>query len=255
MRHHLLSPEGELALSRLLRGQPLLAFDFDGTLAATVARPEAAQVSTAVAKRLKVLSARLPVAVVSGRAVSDVRQRLGFQPRFLVGNHGAEFEGQQPPDSGALDALRLTLQSQAVALRHAGVAVEDKGLSLALHYRLARDRVLARQQVDHLLGPLQPALRVFGGKLVVNVTAADAPDKAQAVQALVQRSGASAAFFAGDDVNDEPVFRAAPEHWLTLRVGRDAARTDARYFLDGPQEMALLLDRMLALSCAATPTA
>jgi hypothetical protein len=49
--------------------------------------------------------------------------------------------------------------------------------------------------------------------------------------------------FAGDDVNDEPVFARAPTHWLTLRVGRDAA-SRARFFLDSPAEMAMLLERL-----------
>lgn len=67
------------------------------------------------------------------------------------------------------------------------------------------------------------------------------------MQALVARVGATAAFFAGDDVNDEPVFASAPPHWLTLRVGRDDPGSRARFCLDGPQEMTLLLERVLAL--------
>ena len=62
----------------------------------------------------------------------------------------------------------------------------------------------------------------------------------------MSRSGACCAFFAGDDRNDEAVFASAPPDWLTLRVGRDDAASCARFFLDGPHEMAMLLDRMLA---------
>jgi trehalose-6-phosphatase len=80
---------------------------------------------------------------------------------------------------------------------------------------------------------------------VFNVSAADAPDKAGAVAELVQRAQAGAALFAGDDLNDEPVFAAAPAHWLTLKVGHNAAPTQARFCLAGPAEMALLLDRIL----------
>jgi trehalose 6-phosphate phosphatase len=53
--------------------------------------------------------------------------------------------------------------------------------------------------------------------------------------ALVARCGAACALFAGDDVNDEPVFVAAPPHWLTVRVGRDdRALARAYFFLDSP---------------------
>jgi len=59
------------------------------------------------------------------------------------------------------------------------------------------------------------------------------------------RSGASCAMFAGDDVNDEPVFASAPATWLTVRVGRDNVVSQAKFFLNSPDEMALLLERML----------
>jgi trehalose 6-phosphate phosphatase len=81
--------------------------------------------------------------------------------------------------------------------------------------------------------------------MVVNATAAGAPDKAHAVRALLARSGASCAVFAGDDVNDEPVFESAPPTWLTVRVGRDDPKSRAQFFLDSPNEVALLLERML----------
>ena len=249
---HLFTPAGEAALAAVLRLQPLMAFDFDGTLAPIVARPDDARISVALAARLKALASRLPVAIVTGRAVADVRERLGFQPQFIVGNHGAE-EDAAPADGGnladalasQLDGFRATLRAQADPLQAAGVVVEDKGLSIALHYRLSRDRAQAQQLITGLLTPEPAGLRLFAGKMVVNAVPADAPDKAQAVHALVARLGAAAAFFAGDDVNDEPVFVSAPAHWLTLRIGRDDPACRARFYLDGPQEMEMLLDRVL----------
>jgi trehalose 6-phosphate phosphatase len=250
---HLFTPEGEAALAAVLRLRPLMAFDFDGTLAPIVARPDDARIATAVATRLAALASRLPVAIVTGRAVADVRPRLGFEPRFIVGNHGAEAEPAAAASralSSALDGLRARLTAHAPELRSAGVQVEDKGLSIALHYRLSRDRVRAVQRIEEVLNPLPAGLRSFAGKMVINVVPADAPDKAQAVHALVTATGAAAAFFAGDDVNDEPVFAAAPPHWLTLRIGRDDPASVARFGLDGPHEMAMLLERVLAITAA-----
>jgi len=246
---HLFTPKGEAALAAVLRLQPLMAFDFDGTLAPIVARPDNARISIAVATRLKALSARLPVAIVTGRAVADVRERLGFEPQFIIGNHGAEGTAS-PATAGVradvLDRLRDTLTAHAGVLQAAGVAVEDKGLSLALHYRLSRDRERAQALITDLLQPEPAGLRIFAGKMVVNAVPADAPDKAQAVHALVAQLGAAAAFFAGDDVNDEPVFASAPAHWFTLRVGREAPASQARFCLEGPQEMAMLLEHVLS---------
>lgn len=245
---HLLAPAGRAALAALLHGRPLLAFDFDGTLAPIVATPGEARIGEAVASRLRRLAARLPVAIVSGRATADVRGRLGFEPQFVVGNHGAEDgldRDAAEARARALDALRSRLAREAGAIRGAGVAVEDKGQSIALHYRLATDRGAALALIHRLLTGAAPTLKVFGGKMVENVVAAGAADKAQAVITLVARCGADRAFFAGDDVNDEPVFVTAPADWLTVRIGRDDPRSRARFFLDSPAEMALALQAMI----------
>src|SRR5437868_14661834 len=146
----LFTPDGEAALAAVLRLRPLMAFDFDGTLAPVVARPEEARGSVAVASRLAALTARLPVAIVTGRSVADVRGRLGFEPRFIVGNHGAEealHDAAASRLAAPLDGLRALLQAHEAELRAAGVSVEDKGLSLALHYRLSRDRPRAQQLI------------------------------------------------------------------------------------------------------------
>jgi trehalose 6-phosphate phosphatase len=246
---HLFTPVGEAALAAVLRLQPLMAFDFDGTLAPIVARPDEARIPPAVAASLQALASRLPVAIITGRAVADVRERLGFEPQFIVGNHGAEADSDAATASILaipLDGLRATLRAHAGMLQAAGVVVEDKGLSIALHYRLSRDPARAQGLINDLLTPEPAGLRFFAGKMVVNAVAAVAPDKAQAVQLLVARLGAAAAFFAGDDVNDEPVFVSAPAHWLTVRIGCDEITSHAQFCLDGPEEMATLLERLLS---------
>lgn len=251
MMQHLFSPEGEAALALALQRRPLLAFDFDGTLTPIVARPNDARLSSAVATRLARLETYLPVAIITGRSVDDVRGRLRFTPRFIVGNHGAEdafgmaMSGQS--SEAAMARQRQRLRDHAAALDAVGVMVEDKGQSIALHYRLARDRQQAMQVIKDVLSECDDELHVFGGKMVVNVTSRNAPDKADALQEILRRSGAPCAIFAGDDVNDEPVFSAAPASWLTIRVGRDAIHSSARFFLDSPAEMAMLLARMISL--------
>lgn len=248
---HLFTLEGQAALARTMRARPLVTFDFDGTLAPIVARPDDARVPAELAQRLSLLASRLTVAVITGRRVADVRERLGFTPHHVFGNHGAE-EGVD--DSVALDAallaraldpLREQVGTQAAALAGAEVEVEDKGLSIALHYRRSRRPDVAQAVIEALTASLPATLHVFGGKMVVNAIARHAPDKADAVRRLQQRYGSDSVFFAGDDANDEPVFVAAPDHWLTVRIGREAG-SRARWYLDGVQEMVPLVDRMLA---------
>jgi len=247
---HLFTPEGEARLVATLRQRPLLAFDFDGTLAPIVARPGDARMSHGVSDRLRALSALLPVAIVTGRSVADLRSKIDFEPKYIVGNHGAEDDAAGPASArpaAALNPLRAALQQRRSDLEALGVTVEDKQLSMALHYRLSRQREHALASIHDWLVPWAATLHVFSGKMVVNVSPAEAPDKADAVHALVARCGASCALFAGDDVNDEPVFASAPENWLTVRVGRDDPSSLAHYFLDGPSEMVLLLERVLGL--------
>ena len=246
----LLGPQGLAALAALVRAPALFAFDFDGTLAPIRPRPDDVHVSATIALRLEKLARLRPVAIVTGRQIADVRERLGFTPGWIIGNHGAEDGGD--PDAAArahaaLDALRERLRTREDGLAAAGVLVEDKGQSLALHYRTAPDRAAASALIEEVLAGFTSTLHVFGGKLVYNAVAADAPDKAVAVRRLIERAGVQHAFFAGDDVNDEPVFAAAQPGWVTVRIGCERRASAARFCIDGPHEMAGVLDRILAM--------
>ena len=246
----LLGPQGLAALTALVRAPALFAFDFDGTLAPIRPRPDDVHVSATIALRLDKLARVRPVAIVTGRRIADVRDRLGFAPAWIIGNHGAEDDGDAEAATRAfqaLDALRERLRARADGLAGAGVSVEDKGQSLALHFRTAPDRAAASALIEDVLAGFTTSLHVFGGKLVYNAVAADAPDKAVAVRRLIERAGAQAAFFAGDDVNDEPVFAAAQPRWVTVRIGCERRASAARFCIDGPHEMAGVLDRILAL--------
>jgi trehalose 6-phosphate phosphatase len=245
---HLFTSDGMQALAAALRLRPILAFDFDGTLAPIVALPHEALVPAPVSRRLAELSQWRPVAVITGRSVDDVRPRLGFTPQHVIGNHGAEDPEVGPPRaaSQALDALRHRLAARADAIARAGVQVEDKQYSLALHYRLASDAGAALLCIEDLLQGMEATLRRFGGKCVVNVIASGAPDKGDALASLVQRTHAGAALFIGDDINDEAVFMRAEPHWLTVKIGRDPL-SRAMFFLDSDSELSLVLDKLLAL--------
>src|SRR2546423_11602405 len=124
---HLFQHAGRAALMEVLGARPLLAFDFDGTLAPIVARPDEARVARAVSDRLAQLTTLRPVAVITGRSVEDVAPRLGFVPQYIVGNHGAEDpEESRQFDMSALETFRRQLAVNADQMRSAGIEVEDK---------------------------------------------------------------------------------------------------------------------------------
>jgi trehalose 6-phosphate phosphatase len=248
---HVLEPSGEAALAALMRRNPLLGFDFDGTLAPIVSTPEQARISRCVSGKLRRLAARLPVAIVTGRSAADVKQRLDFEPYCIVGNHGADAgAGLTDAAAQALDGVRRLLSANAQDLVQAGITVEDKGLSIALHYRLSRLPLRAMALIGEILGRMDTECRTFPGKMVVNVVPTGVPDKGTAMHGLVQQCGAACAFYVGDDVNDEPVFAGAPDGWLTVRIGRNDPGSQADWFLDSTTEIGMLLDRLIAHSGA-----
>ena len=206
---HLFSPEADHVIDEILTHTPLLALDFDGTLAPIVALPEQARAPMAVSRVLARISEFLPVAIITGRSIADVSERLGFVPHYIVGNHGAE----GLPDSEITDTAHLVAQWRSTLdhtfgpkLKAAGITVEDKGHSLSLHYRLARDRKPAMDAIRSIVAALRPAPRVIEGKCVTNLLPHGAPDKFHAVRTLARLAQCDTVIFAGDDV----VFEQAP---------------------------------------------
>lgn len=244
------SPAGRAALTRLVDAGALLGFDFDGTLAPIRTRPDDVRMDARAAAAFTALAARLPVAVITGRGVDDVRPLLPGTPRWVIGNHGAE----GMPDS---DPARLASQAATCAAWRAqlqgsgalgnGIILEDKRYTLSVHYRQAPDHDAARARIAPGLAQLLPAPHIVSGKCVLNLLPAGSADKFSALQRLAQDAGHGLALFVGDDENDEMVFRQAPPEWVTVKVGSDAASA-ARYVLPDQAAVADLLTLLLELS-------
>lgn len=131
----LFSPHGLFSVCRLAAVPSVLTFDLDGTLAPLVPRPADARVPDDTAARLKALSRMWPLGVITGRAIDDARARLGFTPRYLFGNHGAERADTAVSAvlRERLDPCREHLRRYRSAMQIRWIVLEDKGLSLALH--------------------------------------------------------------------------------------------------------------------------
>lgn len=243
MKGNLLSTAGVDALRRLAAGRSVLAFDLDGTLAPLVPRPADAKVAPSTAAHLRALCQLWPVAVISGRAVDDTGARLGFTPHFLFGNHGAEVARGKPALhlKRALDPCRELLALQAASLQAHGIDVEDKTLSMSLHYARAPDAAASQAWLDRLLKPLCGCLRAEHGHLVLSVSAGAPPDKGDALLAVLRDCGADAALVVGDDDNDEAAFAKCPADSVSVRIGPRQTPTRARFRMTSQSQMALLL--------------
>jgi trehalose 6-phosphate phosphatase len=245
----LFSPRGREALRRLGTGPALLSFDLDGTLAPLVRRPGDAMVSRITASRLQALALRWPVAVITGRAVVDARRRLGFEPHFLVGNHGAERAGgaTYPAPHYALAPCREQARRWADAFDQRGVDVEDKGASLAWHYRRSSDVATVRPWLDSLLAELGLGINATHGHSVLNITPSDAPNKGDALVQLMHECGAPNALIVGDDVNDEPAFARAGARCVSVRIAPVGIPSCAHFRLGAQSQVNALLSYLLSL--------
>lgn len=254
----LFSPAGERRLDEIVRPGLLCVFDFDGTLSPIVEHPDDARLTPDVLERLQRLARRTPVGILTGRSVEDIRPRLGFEPSYLVGNHGLEgVPGRAQGDSGYTRLCAGWREQLLAALADRerfdpGIQVEDKKYSLSVHYRRAADPDLARERLTVLFAALQPAPRVIGGKFVFNLLPEDKVDKGTALQQLVRYSGASSVIYVGDDVTDEDVFRLQRPDLLSVRIGLhpDSA---APFHLQLREDIVTLLDDLIHRLPAAGP--
>jgi DNA-binding MarR family transcriptional regulator len=130
--------------------------------------------------------------------------------------------------------------------------IEDKGLSLAIHYRKARDRREARAKVLAAAARLDGA-RLLGGKEVLNVLPAGGPHKGRALERARAREACDAAIYVGDDETDEDAFALGRRgSLLAIRVGRKRD-SSAAYYIRAQAEIDLLLGRLLALRTSPPP--
>ena len=183
--------------------------DVDGTLSPIVDQPDAARVS---ARNLELLSKLLNevalVALISGRAVNELEQIVGLPGLIYVGNHGLErmLNGERAIAEEALvfEAALRSAREDLKSLKSEGVYLEDKGISLSLHYRQSRSPdSFAREQEARLAGIADKhGLRLSQGRKVFEFKPPVEIDKGSAFRQLVEEFELDAAIYIGDDTTD-----------------------------------------------------
>jgi len=236
---YLLSRACRPILTRLTRERTLFAFDFDGTLAPIVDHPNKAKMRARTLKLLRRLAALYPCVIVSGRARSDVLERMrGVEVSRVIGNHGAETAASNRSAHRRVALWKAALKREIGSV--AGVWLEDKGMSLAVHYRQSTVKAKVRRQILAVTQGLKH-VRVFGGKQVMNVVWDRANHKGHALATERKRLACEWVLYVGDDENDEDAF-ALDGKTVPVRVGRKKD-SHARYYLRTQLE----IDDLLAL--------
>ena len=243
----ILSRAGLAALREFCEKEPLLVFDFDGTLSPIVRNPDRARMRSRTMALLGMVCGKYKTAVLSGRERSDVQSRLnGIPAAFVIGNHGLQWGKKKAPALAAAqirkwqEIMQKSLSEEG--LRDDLIHVENKLHSLSIHIRDPGLLKRAMKRAESL-----PGARVIAGKNVLNLLPVDSMHKGSAVISLAAKTRKKSVLFIGDDVTDEDVFSLDPPfRLLTIRVGR-LRNSRAAYFLNGQEHMDAFLKELIRL--------
>jgi trehalose-phosphatase len=190
-----------------------LFLDFDGVLAPIVERPEDAAAPPETRKELERLTAEYAlVAVVSGRAGDDVRERVGVEGVVCVGSHGLELEPQA-------DRWRRTLAAFAADAPWPPKEIEVKGLAVAFHFRGRTDEQEAVRALDTIADSArEEGLVARYGRKVLEVLPPIGSHKGTAVRHLIDERRLRRGLAAGDDTTDIDSFAALEGLEVAVRV-------------------------------------
>ena len=253
-RTHWRENQRELATRCSTHERLLIVSDFDGTLSPIVARPSEASLAPGAAEVLRALVAlqpRLRCAILSGRALLDLDKRLplGLDGLIIGGNHGLEIreagmDWTHPYGANArpdMDALLAQLGPIVASAPRA--EIEDKELSLTLHYRRVVPTHLEPLlcAVDQL--GLPSSIQRKDAKMAIEFRPNLLWHKGYALRRLMERLGvrASSVVYIGDDTTDESAFLELGGHGTTIYVGSVTDPSAASWSADDPADVVQLL--------------
>src|ERR1700760_4646220 len=249
------TPDEPKALAAIVPhlNETAILLDIDGTLLDFAPTPREVWVPPGLAQTMTGLVARTSgaLALVSGRSLNDID--LIFAPDVFpaVGGHGAEMRLSTDGEAVASHAppmdKELKRRLAAVAKLSPGILLEDKGYSLALHYRLAPHAEKAIYEAVSLIRADLPnaPIEVLPGKCVCEIKHSGFT-KASGVRELMTHAPFKGRkpMFIGDDVTDETVFAIMPDlGGFAFSVGRRAQGVAGHF--DEPRDVRAFLARLL----------
>ena len=236
----------------------LLLLDYDGTLTPIAPTPAAAVLDHRVRKILASIAYRdkYSVGIISGRSLSEVKRLVKVKGIYYAGNHGLEIEGAGVnfvhPDFLCFQSWIREIHQMLRAITRGikGVVLEDKGMTLSLHYRLVDKKWVAKLKMafNRLCAPYQKEgkVKLTSGKKVLEVRPAIAWDKGEALKKIKQftpPASGGLTFYIGDDKTDEDAFKVIKGKDISILVGKISG-SSARYYLKDTKEVGEFLERV-----------
>ncbi len=248
-------PLPESIVSLIRRNALFIFLDYDGTLTPIVSKPSSAQILPSQKELIKNISVcpNVRVAVVSGRSLSDIKEKMGIHPLIYMGNHGLEYEGpfmkHVHPDAADFKDTIAEIEGKLreVFKDLEGILVEDKTFTLSVHYRMLDENkvVRARELIYSVIAPYLNSRKVMirQGKKVWEVRPLIEWDKGKMVMWTLARFTARfpakiVPIYFGDDDTDEDAFRVLRRKGITVRITKNPDEpSSAEYYLGSPEEV------------------
>jgi trehalose-phosphatase len=228
--------------------------DYDGTLTPIVSHPEKALLSDSMRQTVQALATQASVAILSGRDLDDIRQRVNIVAIVYAGSHGFDIAGPRGLRKEVateflpkLDMAEKELGKELAEI--AGARVERKRFSVAAHYRMVNESDVSNvQQAVSEVAARHRELRRMEGKKVHELLPDLDWDKGKAVVWLLEALGDAKVrpVYIGDDRTDEDAFRALGQRGVGILVSEHPRRTAASYSLKDPTEVERFLHELVA---------
>lgn len=240
--------------TKISKEDPLFFLDFDGTLSPIVENHEDAAISIDMVELVKKLALKYSVAVVSGRGLADVKEKMGLEDIYYAGSHGFEISGPDnyyKENDEAQHILpifeKVEPELKLKLLKIEGVRFERKKFTLAIHYRKVKEENEkdVHQIVEEVLKSYKQ-LKKGEGKKVIEIKPALDWHKGRAVETLKKQifgDRNSFTFYLGDDVTDEDAFESESID-LGILVGSHGGKTYADFTLESIEEVSDFLKKL-----------
>jgi trehalose 6-phosphate synthase/phosphatase len=231
---------------------PLLFFDYDGTLVPIRELPELAIPDVRIISITEKLATITNIVIISGRNKEFLDKWFSNLDLVLVAEHGAfikypgmEWESSLDDDNSWKELLRPILER--FTTRCKGTFVEEKKYSLSWHYRNADEDLSALRAIE-LKSDLEESisnmpLQVIDGHKVVEIKRAGY-NKGSAARKIISGGSFDFLLAIGDDKTDEELFSALPEEAYTLKVGK--GQTRASYSFTRQADVAGFLEKIVS---------